>query len=156
MTSDWAQTNCLCNLYGEDNGNGIRKLPNGSVQSQLVSVIDHLLSHKASPKEAAAKTSFVIMSQRDIGTPWSNVLGLCLDAAEEFEDEKELEALGDYIVDLASLPDAINEGSEVKTFDVGGETFRIEPGQAVVFEEGKLWRDLPMFSPNVTESFQGE
>ncbi|KAH7399418.1 hypothetical protein BKA66DRAFT_556248 [Pyrenochaeta sp. MPI-SDFR-AT-0127] len=155
MTSTWAQTNWLCDVYGEDRGDGTRKLPNGSVQSQLLSIIDDLLLHKSSPKDSAAKTSSLILSQQDIGTPWSNVLGLCLNAAENFEDKKDLKALGDYMVELASLPDAINEGAEPKTLDVGGETSRIEPGQAVVFEEGKLWRDLPMFSWNVTESFQG-
>ncbi|KAF2196096.1 hypothetical protein GQ43DRAFT_445421 [Delitschia confertaspora ATCC 74209] len=158
MTSHWAQTQregWLCDLYGKDSGDGTRKLPNKSVQSQLVSVLDNLLSGKSSPKESAAKTASLIMSQENVDIPWNNLLGLYLDAVEKFADEKDLKALVDYIVELASLPDAVNEGPETKTLDVGGKTLRIEPGQAVVFEEGTLWRDLPRFSSNVTESFQG-
>lgn len=68
------------------------------------------------------------MSQEDIGSPWSNVLGLCLDATEKFADENDLRALADYTVELTSLPDTVNESSEAKTLDAGGETLYIEPG----------------------------
>lgn len=158
MASGWAQTQregWLRDLYGVDSSDGTRKLPDESVQSQLVSVIDGLLSGTSSPKDSAAKTASLIMSQEDVGTPWSNLLGLYLNAAEKFADEKALRALADYIVQLANLPDAVNEGPEAKILDEGGRTVRVEPGETVVFEEGKLWSDLPRLSYNVTESFQG-
>ena len=159
MASSWAQTQregWLCDLYGKDSSDGTRKLPSESVQSQLVNVIDDLLSGTSSPKDSAAKTASLVMSQKDVDTPWSNLLGLYLNAAEKFADEKALRVLVDYIVELANLPDAINEGPETKTFDAGGRILSIEPGQAIEFDEGKLWRDLPRFSSDLTESFQGE
>ncbi|KAF1849219.1 uncharacterized protein K460DRAFT_415625 [Cucurbitaria berberidis CBS 394.84] len=159
MTSTWAQTQrdgWLCDLYGIDSSDGTRSLPNDSVQSQLVSVLEAVLSGTSSPKDAAAKTALLIMSQVDVGTPWCNLVGMYLDAAQTFGDDKELRALVDYFVELAKLPDAVNEGPGTKTLDIGGgQIRRIEPGQTVAFEEGILWSDLPTFSWNVTERFQG-
>jgi len=157
MTSEWAQTQrggWLCDLYGKNNDDGTQKLPNDSVQSRLVTVLENLLAKKTAPKDAATETASIIMSQEDIGTPWSNLLGLYLSAAETFEDEQDLEALVDYIVELASLPDARNEGLETKTMDMGGEVLHIQPGHAVIQGETKLWSGLPQFSLNVAESFQ--
>ncbi|KAF1830462.1 hypothetical protein BDW02DRAFT_534015 [Decorospora gaudefroyi] len=133
MASAWAQTQregWLSSLYGQESGDGIRSLSNNSVQSQLINVLEGLLASTLSPKDAATKTASLIMSQKDVNTPWSNTIGMCLKAAEDFADEKELQALVDLLVELASLPDAINEG-------------------------GKLWSELPEFSWNLTESFQG-
>ncbi|KAF2632343.1 hypothetical protein BU25DRAFT_149644 [Macroventuria anomochaeta] len=43
-----------------------------------------------------------------------------------------------------------------KTLEVGGgEIWHVKPGQVIKFAEGILWRDLPMFSWNLTERFQG-
>jgi len=154
MTASWAQTErsgWLCKLYGKIDESGSKKLPEESVQSQIVGILEVLLSFDTSPKDSAAKTASLILSREDVDTPWNNLLGLILDAAENFTEEKELGALVDYVVELASLPDAVNEAPETKIL----EKLSIEPGQAIVFEEGKLWSDLPGFSANVTERFQG-
>jgi len=158
MASEWAQSQregWLCKLYGQDSSDGTRKLPNDSVQSRLVSVLENLLSGKTIPKDAATETASLIMSQEDVGTPWNNLLGLYFSAAEAFGNEHELGALVNYVVELASLPDANNEGQETKTADIGGEVLRIKPSEAVVLGEDRLWSGLPQFSQNVTESFQG-
>ncbi|KAH8731032.1 hypothetical protein GQ44DRAFT_809006 [Phaeosphaeriaceae sp. PMI808] len=158
MTSNWAQTQhegWLCELYGKDRNDGTRKLPHESVQSQLIDTLDELLSGKYSSKDSATKTATLIMSQRDVDTPWNNLIGLYLNVVSSFANEKSLGALAGYIVELANLPDAVNEGPEAKISDVGGMELRIEPGQAIGIEVGKLWRDLPGFSWNLTENFQG-
>lgn len=125
------------------------------VQSRLVSILEDLLSQKLSPKDSAAKIASTILSEVDAGTPWTNLIALNLNAAKTFSDEEHLHLLVDYLVELASLPDAINESSEAKTSDVTGKTVLIAPGQSIVFEEGKLWSDLPTFSRDLTEGFRG-
>jgi hypothetical protein len=64
----------------------------------------------------------------------------------------------DYIVELASLPNPINEGPGVKTWIRGeGEIIEqvcIQPGEPI-FIDGLLLRDMPAFAMNVTERFQG-
>ncbi|XPS77784.1 hypothetical protein M3J09_009811 [Ascochyta lentis] len=146
----------LCKLYATCNADGIRALPPGFVLSQLLDALEDLLSYKLSPEDTATRSASLILSEIDVSTPWTNVVGMVLDAATTFNDEKILITLIDYLVELASLPDAINKGPGVKTIDVGGgEIWQIQPDQAIVFAEGKLWRDLPTYSWNVTENFQG-
>jgi hypothetical protein len=159
MSSTWAQSQrqgWLCNLYGKNHSDGTRTLPNDCVQSQLIGCLDSLLSKRSSAQDAAAETASLIMSQEDVDTPWSNLLGLYLSAAETFGEQDILVLLVEYIVKLANLPDAINEGPVERILDEGGITRRVEPGQVVVFEEGTLWRDLPRFQRELTERFQGK
>jgi hypothetical protein len=164
MATAWA-TSCregwLAHLYGEDSGTGINSLSPESVQWQLVGVLDDMLSDKASPKDSAARSASLIISQEDPETLWDNHMGLHLSAAENFADEWQQQALVDYIVELASLPDAMNKGPDIKTWkDNTGpavEIVRIAPGENIVVHEGQqLWRDVPGFSLNVAESIQGE
>lgn len=158
MASEWAKSQregWLCTLYGNDSDDGTRKLSQDSIQSRLVEIFEKLMADESSPKHAAKETASLILSQNDVGTPWNNFLGLYLSAAESSEDDESLDALSDYIVALASLPDAVNESSGKKTLDTGGRVLHVEPGQAFAFDEGVLWRDLPGFSWNLTESFQG-
>ncbi|KAH9882701.1 hypothetical protein J1614_000066 [Plenodomus biglobosus] len=158
MAREWAKSQregWLSTLYGNDSDDGTRKLSQDSIQSRLVEILEKVMSHKYSPKHAANETASLILSQSDVGTPWNNFLGLYLSAAESLQDDESLSALSDYIVALASLPDAVNESSDEKTLDTGGRILHVEPGQAFVFDEGVLWKDLPGFSWNLTESFQG-
>jgi hypothetical protein len=172
MASTWTQSHCegwLARFYGEKSGedNGdysdedTKVLSKESVHWQLVGVIENLLLCNASPKETAAKTASLIVSSENPEIAWSNHLGIYLSAAETFTDEKELKVLVDYIVELASLPDAVNEGPKTKTWtSEQGETVNqevcVKPGEEIVLSGGRLWRDLPEFSMNVTERFQGE
>ena len=171
MASTWAQSQregWLARLYGAGSGGGssedsdedTKALSTESVQWQLVGVIENLLLGNASPKDLAANTASLIMSSDDPETLWSNHLGIYLSAAQTFADEKELKALVDYIVELASLPDAVNDSSVVKTWTSGeGERVTqvcVKPGEEIVHIFGKLWRELPQFGMNLTERFQGE
>jgi hypothetical protein len=161
MTDAWAKGHregWLCRFYGEDS-EGIRKLSEDSAQWQLVGVIEALLLGNVSPKASAAKTAFLITSQNDPDTPWQNHLGISLSAAEKFGEETQQKALVDYIVELASLPNPINEGPGVKTWTAGEgeriEQVRIEPGEPILID-GLLLRDMPAFGMNVGERFQGK
>ncbi|CZT20214.1 uncharacterized protein RCC_06071 [Ramularia collo-cygni] len=67
----------------------------------------------------------------------------------------------DFIIALATLPDAINYSSQPKTATthhphVTSGVLTFQPGEPVVFEEnGVLWRDLPNWSMMITETHQG-
>lgn len=157
MASEWAQSQregWLCKLYGEDNEDGTRVLPADCIQSQLLSVLESLLSLDISPSNAAAQTASLILTQEDVGTPWSNHIGMYYGAVQNINDENVLTILVDYLAELASLPDAINKGPGVKMVEVDNNRF--EPGQPIEIEGGKLWRDLPEFSWNLTEILQGK
>lgn len=160
MANNWAniqREGWLSQLYGQEYSDGTRVLQPNTVQSHLLDVLDNLIALKLLPEDAATTAASLVLSQTDVSTPWANFVGLVLDAAATFDDEKVLGALTEYLVELASLPDAVNEGPEAKTIDIGGgELWYAQPGKAIVFSEGKLWRDLPMYSWNVTEHFQGE
>ncbi|EDU42401.1 hypothetical protein TUN199_06660 [Pyrenophora tritici-repentis] len=109
MASEWAQSQregWLCQLYGKDSVDDTRSLPSDSVQSKLVTILEKLLSNQTTPKDAATETASLILSQEDTETLWNNLWGLYLNAAETFGEEQELGALVDYIVELASVPDA--------------------------------------------------
>lgn len=159
MASEWARSQregWLCYLYGEDNEDGTRTLSRDSVQYQLVDVLEHLLSFETSAKDAAAQTAFIMMAQKDVGTPWSNHMGMHLKAAESFDNEKVLQALVDYLVELATLPDTIHKGPELKTVETNQGTKEVELGQPIDIDGSALWRDLPEYSMNLGESLQGE
>ncbi|KAF2995804.1 hypothetical protein E8E13_000632 [Curvularia kusanoi] len=156
--AEWAESQrsgWLCQLYGTGSEDGTRSLPPDCIQSRLLSVLESLLSFAITPSEAAAQTTSLILTQKDVHTPWSNHIGLYYGAAHDFEDGRVLNILVDYLAELASLPDAINEGPEAKTTSTSFGDKHIEPGQPIVFETGKLWSDLPEFSWHLTESLQG-
>ncbi|CAE7188779.1 hypothetical protein P3342_008998 [Pyrenophora teres f. teres] len=109
MASKWAQSQregWLCKLYGKYSVDDTRSIPSDSVQSKIVTVLENLLSNQTTPKDAATETASLILFREDAETLWNNLWGLYLSAAETFGEEQELGALVDYIVELASLPDA--------------------------------------------------
>lgn len=161
MVTHWASSlraGWLFSAYDEDGDDGIRKIPDESVELQLLNALEDLLLARVSPKDSAAKTAYLIMSEEDIDQWWYSLWTMYFDAVEKLEDEKHSKALVDYVVELASLPDAVNEGPGTKTIEeCGGKKVRIEAGQTVVFEGwGTLWRDLPQFSIYFTDTLQGE
>jgi hypothetical protein len=159
MTAEWARSQregWLCELYGVDNEDGTRVLPPDGVQFKLVSIMEKLLSFDISPSDAAAQTAALITTEKDVLTPASNLVGIYYGAVQDMDDEKILGVLVDYLAELASLPDAINEGPETKIVWTGLGDRYIEPGQPIVFESGKLWSDLPEWGWNLTEILQGK
>lgn len=164
--TDWAQSQrkgWLCELYGKDDTvTGARHLPTSSAQYRLVTILTDALSGTISSLESAKRTDSLVTTciYVDAGMLFMNLLGLHFSAAETLNDEVILQCLADYMVELASLPDAINKGpiaQVIEAIDKGdSKEKRIEVGE--VFElgdEGVLWRDLPGFGWNLTESFQG-
>jgi hypothetical protein len=155
MTSDWARTQgkgWLWRLVGKDNESHSEE----STQ-QLFHILEDLMSNKASSKDAATNTASLIASNPDA---WYDLIGIYLGAAQKVADEDALKALVDYIVELASLPDATNESHEAVVVDhigYAGASVRIDPGDPLVLGEGgkRLWRDLPNYSIAITENFQG-
>ncbi|KAI4921817.1 hypothetical protein J4E90_000244 [Alternaria incomplexa] len=115
------------------------------------------MTRKASAKDSASKTASLVSSEPKA---WYDVIGIYLTSAEKIADEDALKALVEYIVELASLPDAINESHETVVIDhIGhaGASVPIEPGEPLVMGYGgeRLWRDLPDLSMELTERFQG-
>lgn len=159
MASEWIKSQregCLAQLYGQEQTDGTRVLQPDTVQSRQLDILDDLISFRIPPEDAASKTASLVLSHADVDTIWLNITGLVIKAAETFEDEKISGALIDFLVELASLPDAVNPGPEVMTANDDQNPSITKPGQPVVFQGGKLWRDLPQYSWNVTETFQGE
>jgi hypothetical protein len=160
MTSEWIRSQregWLSQFYGQEQSDGTRVLQTDTVQSRQLDIIDDLISFRVSPGSAATRTASLVLSHADVETIWLNITGLVINAAETIDNEKVSAALIDFVVELASLPDAVNPGPEVMTAnDDDHNPVRIEPGQAVVFQGGKLWIDLPQYSWNVTETFQGK
>jgi len=165
--TDWAQQQregWLCELYGKyDSITGTRHLSIFSAQSQLVTILTDALSGNISSSESAKRTNSLVTTCTDVdaGTLFMNFLGLHFSAAETLNDEVPLQRLVDYMVELASLPDAINNGTTAQIIEViergDSKEKRIKVGE--VFElgdDGRLWRDLPGFGWNLTESFQGK
>ena len=147
----------LTQLYGHEQDNGARVLQPDTIQSRQLDIIEDLITFRVAPTEAASTAAALILSHAAVDTIWMNTIGMVINAAETIDDDKVSAALIDFLVELASLPDASNPGPEVMTADGDGpDPLRIEPGQPVVLQQGKLWRDLPDYSWNVTETFQGE
>ncbi|KAH6615373.1 hypothetical protein C7974DRAFT_367648 [Boeremia exigua] len=158
MASDWARSQregWLCRLYGTGEDDDNRVLPPDSIQARILNVLEGLLLQNISPRDAAAQTASHILSEEDISTPWSNHVGMHLHAVQNFSDEETLRLLAAYLIELASLPDAITSGPGPKTIEtaLGRET--IEPGQRIELDGGTLWSGLPEYSWNLSESFQG-
>ncbi|RMZ74432.1 hypothetical protein GMOD_00003469 [Pyrenophora seminiperda CCB06] len=124
---------------------------------QIYRTIENAMSHKTLAKDSATKTASLISKDPKV---WFDVVGIDVSLAVRLQDDEALRALVDYLVELASLPDAINESDEtvvVENIGYGGASVCIEPGEPLVMGDGgaKLWRDLPDWSMVMTESFQG-
>jgi len=167
--TNWAHSQrkgWLCELYGKDDTTTTattRHLPPSSAQSHLVAILTDTLSGHSSATEAARETDalFTTCIEVEANTLFANLLGLHFAAAEILDDQVLLQRLVDYMVELASLPDAVNKTPGVQIIDVVemGERKqrRIEVGEVFgLGEDGRLWRDLPGFGWNLTERFQGE
>ncbi|KAF3043247.1 hypothetical protein E8E12_009875 [Didymella heteroderae] len=146
----------LSQLYGQEQTDGTRVLQPDTVQSRQLDILNGLISFRVSPADAASKTASLVLSHADVETIWLNITGLVISAAETIDEEQVSAALIDFLVELASLPDAINPGPEAMTANnEDHEPARIQPGQPVCFMGGRLWRDLPQHSWGVGETFQG-
>jgi hypothetical protein len=158
LTTSWAQgerDGWLCRLYGEDNDDGTSELPPQSIQASLVKIIDGLLTNTTSPRDAAVKTIPLLSPEND--TPFMNLIGLCLHAAESFADENILQALVDYFVTLVGLSSAANERLETTQPNMREEEQQVEPiGITGSKNDGGLLKELPNFSIGLTESLQGK
>jgi len=124
---------------------------------QLYRMFEDTMTGKASAKDSASKTASLVSSEPKA---WYDVIGIYVTSAEKIADEDALTVLVDYIVELASLPDAINESHETVVIDhIGhaGASVPIAPGEPLVMGYGgkRLWRDLPDLSMEITEHFQG-
>lgn len=160
MASDWITSQregWLAQLYGQEHSDGTRTLQPDTVQSRELDILDDLISFRISPGDAAYKTASLVLSQANVETIWLNTTGLVVSAAETLDDEKIAIVLIDFLVELASLPDATNPGPGAMTINEGGyDSWMIEPGQPIDLLGGRLWRDLPQYSWTVTETFQGK
>jgi len=167
--TNWAQSQrkgWLCELYGKDDTTTTtttRRLPPSSAQSHLVTILTDTLSGHSAAAESARKTDalFTTCIEVEANTLFMNLLGLQFAAAETLDDQVLLQRLVDYMVELASLPDAVNSKPGVQVIEViemgEGKERRIEVGEVFELgEDGRLWRDLPGFGWNLTERFQGE
>lgn len=131
--------------------------PDKSTPLDLFRLVGDVMSSRMSPEDAATQTASLV--SRDPNT-WFDFVGIDVALAERIEDEDALAALVDYLAALASLPDAVNESQEaviVEHIGYEGASVRIEPGELLVIgDSGKrLWKDLPGWSMNITENFQG-
>lgn len=153
----WAQSQregWLAELYGEDITEDVRQLKPESAQSQLVSVLEDLLSRTCTVTQAVERTQQLVLSEP--GKLFANLTGIYFSAVKFFADEGTTRVLVDYIVALAKLPDAVNEGPEPMVIDLGGDrTYSIQPGEVIDPGDGKLWRTLPGFSMYISEESQG-
>jgi hypothetical protein len=132
-----------------------------STSDQLVTVIDDMILEKYTPQAAAQRTASLVMRETEPETPFGEILAVCQHAAMALENENDMKKVVDFLIALASLPDAINDASEPKKASTynpevksGILTFR--PGEAIVFETGVLWRDLPGWQMMITEEHQGQ
>jgi len=156
MASDWVQNQeegWLGRLLKEDPG----AIAKESTLWQLYRILEDTITRKASAKDSASRTASLVSSEPKA---WYDVIGIYVTSAEKIADEDALKALVDYIVELASLPDAINESHETVVIDhIGhaGASVPIAPGEPLVMGYGgkRLWRDLPDLSMEITEHFQG-
>ena len=130
--------------------------PPDNVPTQLIVILDQVLSSQTSPTASASATANLIQSEYDITHGLSCLIGLFLFAAGRNTSLDSLELLVSYLVELAKQPNAINEGPELKVWDEGGGVMHEIPAGAPIIVEGKqLWSELPMLGWNITECFQG-
>ena len=130
--------------------------PPNNVATQLIVILDQVLSSRTSPTASASATANLVQSEHDITHGLACLIDLFLFAAARNTSLNSLELLVSYLVELAKQPDAINEGPEPKVWDEGGGVMHDIPSGAPIIIEGKqLWSELPMLGWNITEWFQG-
>jgi hypothetical protein len=147
LTTEWAKA-----CYADQLAN----YPPDNLATQLIIILDELISSQTSPTASACTTATLVEAQHDISLALANLIGFFFSAAESNTSLDALNLLVAYLVELTKQPDAINSSSETKIWDAGGgEIYEIPPGAPIIGEAKRLWRELPMFSWNVTEMFQG-
>lgn len=151
-----------------DRDDGYRHFYNSSVNSdphstssQLVTTVDDMILDRQTPQQAAEKIATIVMTENEPKKPYQKCLAICQHAALHTDDQNISKKLVDFITALASLPDAVNDSSEPKTAttynpEVESGILTFQPGEAIVFENGRLWRDLPDWSMSITETHQGQ
>ncbi|RYO73162.1 hypothetical protein AA0113_g721 [Alternaria arborescens] len=146
LMTDWAKA---CHA------DQLANFPPDNVSTQLIVILDQVLSSQTSPTASASATANLIQSEHDITHGLSCLIGLFLFAAGRNTNLDSLDLLVSYLVELAKQPDAINEGPEPKVWDEGGGVMHEIPSGAPIIVEGKqLWSELPMLGWNITEWFQ--
>ncbi|CAG5156560.1 uncharacterized protein ALTATR162_LOCUS4357 [Alternaria atra] len=146
LTTEWAKA-----CYADQLAN----YPPDNLATQLIIILDELISSQTSPTASACTTATLVEAQHDISLALANLIGFFFSAAESNTSLDALNLLVAYLVELTKQPDAINSSSETKIWDAGGgEIYEIPPGAPIIGEAKRLWRELPMFSWNVTEMFQ--
>jgi hypothetical protein len=143
-------------LYNVD----MTKLKPESTEAQLVTIIDGMILSDHTPESAAAKAATIVLGEAMPEDPYAELLRIPFHAAL-FLDEPGLRKLVDFLIALANLPDAINTSSTPKTAttfhpEVKDGILSFRPGDTIVFENGVLWKDLPNWKMNVTETHQGQ
>ncbi|CZT20219.1 uncharacterized protein RCC_06076 [Ramularia collo-cygni] len=94
------------------------------------------------------------MSEQNISY-WHNFIDIFYNAVEESPNPTISQRLVDFIVALASLPDAINSSNKDKIMDIGGgQMAHVQPGGIMKFANRTFWKDLPDFAMELSERFQ--
>lgn len=142
-------------LYGVD----MTRLAPNSTEAQIVTLIDNMILSRLTPQSAAEEAASIVMSETMPENPWAEVSRIPFHAAL-YLDEPGSEKLVEFMTALVNLPDAINTSPSRKTAttynpEVKDGILVFEPGDPIVFENGVLWRDLPDWNMNVTETHQG-
>ncbi|CAN9317670.1 unnamed protein product [Alternaria alternata] len=115
--------------------------PPNNVATQLIVILDQVLSSRTSPTASASATANLVQSEHDITHGLACLVDLFLFAAARNTSLDSLELLVSYLVELAKQPDAINEGPEPKVWDEGGGVMHEIPSGAPIIVEGKqLWK----------------
>jgi len=76
-------------------------------------------------------------------------------AAHELSETRDLGNLANLVLALSKLPDVRNESSERLHLDLNLKTYEIAPGEAIEFEDGKVWSDLPGFATDLGDCMRG-
>lgn len=137
----------------------MKSLDPQSTLAQIVTTIDDMIISKHTPQVAADQAAAIVMRESMPENPYAEVLNIPLKAAL-YLDESGLKKLVGFVTALANLPDAINNSSSPKTAttyhpEVKSGILTFQPGDPIVFENGVLWRDLPDWRMNITETHQG-
>lgn len=121
----------------------------------LLDILNELFKDAIQPDEAATRVSSFIFSNDDFVSVYSGVLFTIIGAAQELSETRDLEKLANLVLALSRLPDVRNESSGILHLHFNLKDFDIAPGQAIEFEEGKIWSELPGFAAEPGDSMRG-
>lgn len=98
--------------------------------SQLTMVVNGLMEGTITPSQAAIDTSNILTERDNIDDDYGYFPGPILSAAESADDNVQSEALSDYLVALAHLPDVVNTKDTPMYIDTLGGHLLIFPRAA--------------------------